>query len=124
MSDTILLVQGDTRPQVVVTITDLNTANVVNVAGASVVMKFRPSGGAVKVVIPLTLAPGLDTGGGVINAASPYDIPGAGGRAYFDWPEDALDTPGKYQGEVEVTFADGRIQTAFELLQFRIRAQF
>ncbi len=42
----------------------------------------------------------------------------------MDWSVDALDTAGEFEGEVEVTFPDGRIQTAFAILKFQVREQF
>jgi len=44
MTDKIKLVQGDTRPAIVCTITDETTGDPVNITGATVVLKFRPVG--------------------------------------------------------------------------------
>ncbi len=44
MTDKIKLVQGDTRPAIVCTITDETTGTAVNITGATVVLKFRPVG--------------------------------------------------------------------------------
>ena len=45
MADKIKLVQGDSgRPQIQATITDENTGNVVDITGATVVLKFRMLG--------------------------------------------------------------------------------
>jgi len=124
MTDKIKLVQGDTRPRIIFTITDENTGDPVNVAGATVVLKFRAIGEDVKEVIPCYLAPGKLMPDGTINTNSPFDVAGVGGRVFMDWTADSLDEAGEFQGEIEVTFPDNTVQTSFELLRFRIREQF
>ena len=59
-----------------------------------------------------------------VDYRPPYDVAGRGGRLAMDWSATALDTAGEFEGEVEVTFPDGRIQTAFAILKFQIREQF
>lgn len=108
MSEKIRLVQGDTLPQVLVTLTDEVTGLPVNVAGASAVMRFRALG-------TTTL---LDTLVGVVlNAAN--------GELVFSWGPTTLNVePGDYEGEVEVTFSNGARQTVYELLKFKVREDF
>ncbi|MNR49010.1 hypothetical protein D3C85_1683290 [compost metagenome] len=59
-----------------------------------------------------------------VDFRPPYDVAGRGGRLAMDWSATALDTAGEFEGEVEVVFPDGRIQTAFAILKFQIREQF
>jgi hypothetical protein len=33
-------------------------------------------------------------------------------------------TPGDYEGEIEITFTDGQIQTVYDVLKFRVREDF
>lgn len=109
MTDKIKLVQGDTRPQVQVTITDETTGLAVDITGASVVLKFRAAGGT-------TL---IDTLTGVI-------VDGPNGKAVFVWNPTTLDVDaGEYEGEVQVTFGAGAgIQTVYDVLKFKVREDF
>lgn len=109
MAEKIKLVQGDTRPQIRVTLTDDNTGLPVDITGATVRLKFRAVGSA-------TL---IDTLIGTV-------IDGANGVVAFAWNQSTLNVDaGDYEGEVEVTFAAGAgIQTAYQVLKFQVRAQF
>ena len=46
MAEKIKLVQGDTKPQIKCVITDENTGDIINLAGATVLLKFRATGSA------------------------------------------------------------------------------
>jgi len=109
MADKIKLVQGDTLPQIKVTITDQNTGEVVDITGATCLLKMRAAGSA-------TL---LDTLTGTVTN-------GAGGEVVFSLNADTLtDASGAYEGEVEVTFPNnGGTQTVYDLLKFQVRADF
>lgn len=108
--DLIYLVQGDVnRPQVQTTITDENTGAVVDITGATVVMKFRQVGST-------TLQ---DTITGIITD-------GPNGVCVFAMSALAMSgDPGNYEGEIQVTFAaGGGIQTVYDPLKFRMREDF
>lgn len=108
MAEKIKLVQGDTRPALVTTLTDETTALPINIAGATVMLKFRASGATV-----LT-----DT-----MIATVTD--GANGVCVFQWSVLALaGAPGDYEGEIEITFADGKVQTVYDILKFKLRKEF
>jgi BppU N-terminal domain len=108
MSDKIKLVQGDTRPSIQVTLTDENTGNVIDITGATIKMFFRAVGSTAI----------LDTLNGVITNPT-------GGVVVFSWNSNTLATAdGQYEGEVQTTFADNTIQTAYSLLKFVVRADF
>lgn len=108
MSDVIKLVQGDTRPSLYLTLTDENSGEVIDITGATVVMKFRAAG------VDGVLA--TLTGGVILGTAGTCSIP---------WTAGTLDVEeGDYEGEVEVTFADTTIQTVYKPLKFRVRAEF
>lgn len=110
MTEKIKLVQGDVdRPQVQATITDANTDTVVDITGADVVLKFRKVGDTV-----LT-----DTITGTITD-------GANGVVVFPMSEAAMaGDAGDYEGEIQVTFDAGAgVQTVYDILKFRVRAQF
>lgn len=109
MSDRIKLVQGDTRPDIKVTLTDASTGDPVIITGATVRLKFRA---AESIEVLATLI------GSVID--------GANGVVAFPWGPGDLDVdPGEYEGEIEVTFANGAgVQTVYDKVKFRVREQF
>jgi hypothetical protein len=110
MSEKIRLVQGDTRPSLVTTLTDSTTGAAINITGATVRLKFRAAGSP---TVRSTLI-------GTVTD-------GAAGTVVFDWSDDptSLDgDPGDYEGEIEITFADTTIQTVYDLLKFKLRQDF
>ena len=125
MGDKINLVAGDTRPQLVFSITDEATKQPINLAGASVAFKFRRFGAKeIKATMPCGLLAGRLNEDGSIDYSGVSATPGASGRAFMDWSPTALDAEGDYQGEIEITFPDGGVQTVFESLRFKVRAQY
>lgn len=126
-TDKIKLVQGDTGPQLIVSITDSLTGKAVDVSdvGTQIRILFREVGAAAaKNVMPAYAIAGyLNPETGELETQPPYDVAGRGGRAVMDWAADALDTPGEFEAEVEVTTPSGRIQTAFNMLKFTVREQ-
>ena len=117
MAEKIKLVQGDTRPAIVCYITDESTISdeapdglPINITGCTPLLKFRAAG-ADELTATLT--------GSVLDGAAgkcvfyPAQSPGI-----FDGE------PGDYEGEIEITYADGQVQTVYELLKFKMRRQF
>lgn len=110
MVDKIRLVQGDTRPPLVVTLTDETTEEPINIVGATVRLKFREVGSE---EVRSTIV------GSVTN--------GAGGVVAFSWASDPTalaGEPGDYEAEIEITFADNTVQTVYDLLKFKLRQEF
>lgn len=110
MAEKIKLVQGDTRPAIVCTITDENTGEAINITGATPRLKFRAAGES-QVIATVT--------GSVID--------GQAGRCVFhpaSAPEMLQVDAGDYEGEIEITFPDTQIQTVFDLLKFKVREDF
>lgn len=108
MSDVIKLVQGDSRPQLQLTITNENTGLPVDISGATVRMKFRAAGAT-----------------GYLALLTGAVVSGSAGTCVINWASTTLDVDeGDYEGEVEVTFADTTIQTVYKPLKFRLRADF
>lgn len=127
-TDKIRLVQGDTAPQLQLSLTDQRTRRPLDLSapGTTARLLFREVGAdIVKATMPCFAVAGyVDPETGDVDYRQPYDVAGRGGRLAMDWSADALDTAGEFEGEVEVTFPDGRIQTAFAILKFQVREQF
>jgi hypothetical protein len=108
MAEKIKLVQGDTRPQVKITVLDDITGLAIDISNSSVVLRFRAVGSTTV----------LDTLNGVI-------LDGPSGIAAFAWNATTLNVDaGDYEGEVEITFSDNTKQTVYDLIKFKIREDF
>ena len=110
MSSVIKLVQGDSlRPQVQVTITDDNTGAIINITGATCILKFRAVGAT-------TLT---DTITGVVTN-------GTAGQVVFLMSTLSMAGPaGDYEGQIQITFPAGAgIQSVFNTLRFRLASEF
>lgn len=110
MADKIRLVQGDTKPALVCVITDETTGNPIALTGATVRLKFRAAG---TTTLTATVT------GSITN--------GAAGECVFypaSAPEMLQGEAGDYEGEIEITFSDGSIQTVYDLLKFKVREDF
>jgi len=110
MSNVIKLVQGDTLPEVTLTLTDQSDDTPLDLSAATttVVVKLRALGGS---TVLSTLSCWKPSGG-------------ADGVVRFAFPAPTLDiASGQYQGEIEMSF-NGQILTVFDLLQFTLRAEF
>ena len=104
------LVQGDTGPQIKVTVTRDETGDLVDMTGATVYLKLRkkPSN-----TLLLTLT-ATDVGTNLTN-----------GIAIFVFSDGDLDIePGNYEGEIEINFTDGSKETIYETLDFFVREDF
>ncbi len=123
MSNRIRLVQGDTRPDIIVDMVDRATWDPIDVsdAGASVYLKFRQANSdTVLTTITAEKLTGQLLSDGNIDTS--VTTPGAGGRVMFSWPAGALDVDkGYYEGEVSINFSDSTIQTVYDLIQFYVR---
>jgi hypothetical protein len=106
----IKLVRGDTGPQVQLTLTDEATGAAINLTDATATLHMKAvATGAVVFSRPLFIAP----------------TTAAQGVALVIWgATDLNQTPGDYDGEVEVVFITGMRQTVYDVLRFRLRDQF
>lgn len=129
MAEKIKLVQGDTRPQLRYVVSDETTGAIVDLTGATVLLKFRAAGSST-LLFTLTgyLQGGIEDENGVVTeqgVGETYAVPGSGGRVAFQFGAGNLDiAPGQYEGELEVTFNDSSIQTVYSVTKFQVRAQF
>jgi hypothetical protein len=121
--DTIYVVQGDTLPEVRITLRDSNTAAdgqtldpdddttwaPIDLSDATVRIKMR--------------ALGEETISSTILAAR--QVPYTEGKVFFQFTDGALDVDeGVYEAEIEITYTSGSVQTVYDLLRFNVRAQF
>mgnify|MGYP001465507397 FL=1 len=119
-SETVKFVTGDSLPEVTVNLKDSNTAASgkvldendnttwapINLTGASVKMRIREVGSDT-ITKTLTMT--------ITDAAN--------GKAATDFPS-TFTTPGVFEGEVEITFSTGGIQTIYDLIKFNVRGDF
>lgn len=127
MSTKYKLVRNDTGPQFILSLKDTTTGAPIDVsaAGTTIVFKFRAVGSStIKNSISAGKLTGLLNDDGSITTTAPYNVAGAGGRIAINWPTGALDTAGEFEAEVEITFADGTIQTVYDTLKFSVREDF
>lgn len=109
MADVIRLVAGDTKPVIVMTLSDDATGDPVDLSssGVSVTVRFRKKDS--DTLIATIAASNVNTG--------------TDGKVQFDFSGGVLDgvTAGAYEGEVVVTTSGAGTQTVFEILSFRVR---
>lgn len=122
--DKIRLVRNDTKPQLVLSLTDINTGTPIDLsdAGTVVRLKFKATTATTtREVLTALKLPGKQTLSGVDYTDMTL---GKGGRCYIQWTATSLSgDPGDYIGEIEVTFSDG-VQTVYDTLKFRLRQDF
>mgnify|MGYP000172396009 FL=1 len=110
MATSFKYVQGDTGPQIRVTLTEEDSGNAVDLAGATVTLHFR--------------AAGEDS---VLFSRAFYVNPdtAANGEAVLQWETNDLNQEaGAYEGEIEVVRSSGLRETLFDKLKFKIREDF
>lgn len=120
-SETLNLVQGDTLPELTFTLKDSNTAASgltldpnnsatwapIDVTGAQVRLRLRELGTTtIKSTLLCTISDGQN------------------GKVITDFPAGTLDTAGTFEGEIEITFSSGGIQTVYDLVKFKVRSDF
>lgn len=125
MAERIKLVQGDTKPAIFMSLTEKDSGDPINLVASTVTLRFRKEGSSVlQATIVADLIGGLLQPDGTIDASVPYDTPGVGGLCQAEWAVGDLDcAPGKYEGEIEITFPDGT-QTVYDILKFQVRGDF
>lgn len=108
--DVIRLVQGDTKPSIILALTDETTGLPINLAAAStnVYIKFRAAG-STTLLSTITCQKFTN---------------GSDGKVQFDFSGGVLNvSPGMYEGEIEVDF-NGEKQTVYDTMRFRVRQEF
>lgn len=109
MADTIRLVKGDSKPVVILTLTDesTNSAYDLSPSSISVSVRFRKQNSTTLLA--------------TIGCSKVTD--GTDGKIQFDFSGGVLNNvdPGQYEGEVVVNTSGVGTQTVYELLSFRVR---
>tara|TARA_R110002074_G_scaffold286463_1_gene458235 strand:+ start:237 stop:611 length:375 start_codon:yes stop_codon:yes gene_type:complete len=120
-SETLKLVTGDTLPELTFTLKNSHTAASgqtldpnnsdtwapINVTGATVKFRLRELGSTtVKSTLTCTITSG------------------SAGTVTTNFPTGTLDTAGTFEGEIEITFSNGGIQTVYDLIKLQVRSDF
>lgn len=126
MTERIKLVQGDSRPQLVLSLNDDKTGASIDLSNATVRLRFREAETTeVLATLVADKIPGKVLEDGTVDFTGPYALPGKGGRCVINWTQQALDrTAGNYEGEIEITYSDNTVQTVYDLIKFKLREQF
>jgi hypothetical protein len=108
MTERIKLVQGDTGPQIKLTLTDA-AGQPYDLTSATVRLNFREVGATTALFSrPAFINPDIATTG----------------VCYIEWEVGDLDVePGDYEGEIEIVAPSGARETIYELLKFRVREE-
>lgn len=109
MADVIRLVQGDSKPEIILTLTDENTGLAVDLSAPSttVAIKFKAAGSTT-----------------LLSTISCTKVDAPAGKVSFNFSGGVLDVDaGMYEGEIEIDY-DGETQTVYDVLKFRVRQQF
>lgn len=109
--DTLYLVQSDNGSQIKIVITRDDTGAAVDLTNATPTLKFK------KKSTSSVLAS--------INSSTSLESELEAGIALFQFDTSALNiTAGDYVGEVQVSFADGSVETVYEELDFVVREDY
>lgn len=126
-SNHIYLVQSDTGPQLIVSLTDDFTGNPMDLSNSGTTINFimRAAGTTtIKETLVMGKLIGLQNTDGSVTTSPPYNVPGAGGRCAVNWSSTALNTAGEFEGEVQVNLNTGVTQTVYKTIKLTIRASF
>jgi|TARA_A100001388_G_scaffold95474_1_gene69352 5,10-methenyltetrahydromethanopterin hydrogenase len=110
MADVIRLVKGNSKPDIILTLTDDGTGGAIDLSAptTTVTVKFRKQN--------------TTTVLSTINANKVSG--GATGQVQFDFAGGVLNVDaGMYEGEVNIDF-NGSLQTVYDLIKFRVRDNF
>ena len=110
MTDLYTLVKKDTAPQIKAALTREDDGDVINFAGGTCVLKFRKKD---TTAILFTLS-ALDQGTNFAEGAAIFAFSGT--QLHL--------AEGYYEGEIEITFQNGTIETIYEILEFYLRDDF
>jgi len=120
-SDTLNLVAGDTLPELTLTLRDSNTAASGKTLDSNDSSTWAPidiTGGTVKIRIR---ALGSNT---VKSTLTCTIVDSTQGKVITNFPTGTLSEAGTFEGEIEITFATGGIQTVYDFIKLKVRGDF
>ena len=120
-SDTLNLVAGDTLPELTLTLRDSNTAASGKTLDSNDSSTWAPidiTGGTVKIRIR---ALGSNTVKSILTCTI---VDGTQGKVITNFPTGTLSEAGTFEGEIEITFATGGIQTVYDFIKLKVRGDF
>ncbi len=120
-SETLKLVTGDTLPELTFTLRDSQKAvggstldpnnsetwAPIDVSGATVRLRIRELGSSTVKATLVCLV-----------------IDGENGKVVTNFPAGTLDKAGTFEGEIEITFPLGGVQTVYDLIKLKVRGDF
>ena len=104
------LVQGDQAPQIQAVLKRQDDNSIIDFSGGSCSLKFRAKG-STTTLFTLSAA---DVGDNFEDGIAVFSFSGT---------QLAIDE-GYYEGEIEITYTSGSIETVFKVLDFYVRADF
>ena len=104
------LVQGDQAPQIQAVLKRQDDNSIIDFLGGSCALKFRAKG-STTTLFTLSAA---DVGDNFQDGIAVFSFSGT---------QRAIDE-GYYEGEIEITYTSGSIETVFKVLDFYVRADF
>ena len=99
------LVQNDDKPDLVFTITD-SAGDPVPLSGSTADFHFSATGSGVLKNSGHTGCTNTDEAGGICK---------------YEWTSGDLDTIGPFEGEVQVTYPNTKVQTVYAIFEFEVR---
>tara|TARA_X000001382_G_scaffold26221_3_gene16688 strand:- start:1526 stop:1900 length:375 start_codon:yes stop_codon:yes gene_type:complete len=120
-SETLKLVAGDTLPELTLTLKDSNTA-----AGGQVLDENNSATWAPIDLTGATVRLRLrEVGSSTVSSTLTCSVTNAGaGQVATNFPTGTLASEGTYEGEIEITFSGGGIQTVYDLIKLKVRGDF
>lgn len=119
------IVQDDTAAVMTVDLVDRPTGQPIDVSGATVVnlyLRAEDTDTILDTVLATKLS-GRTMEDGTLDSS--VVTLGAGGRVQFAMPITFTQrAAGQYEGEIEITYSGGAIQTVYDMVQFSIRTDF
>lgn len=120
-SQTLNVVTGDTLPALTFTLRDSNQAAAgatldendqstwapIDITGATITLRVREIGAT-------------ELSDSIVGTV----IDGEEGKVMVDFEDTTFAAAGQYEGELEVTFEGGGVQTVVDLIKFKVRASF
>ena len=104
------LVKGDQAPQVQAVLKRENDNSVIDFSGGSCVLKFRKKGSTTT----LFTSSAANVGNNFQDGIAVFSFSGT----------QLAISQGYYEGEIEITYASGTIETVFKILDFYVRDDF